>query len=181
MSKRYVRIIGSKRQVEAARILVERLMHGNELTAALPNEVSTLALTSTTAAAGFAAAGGGGGGGGGDGGGKGAVEEEDDEEWEIEEREVVVVAFFLRPSLTPSFYLLREPSPSPSHRPSHGRLPLPLACVCVCVCVVRWSCPWTASNASSWPRATATNSSRRYDPSSGTWLVTFLGTPSLSV
>ena len=90
MSKRYVRIIGSKRQVEAARILVERLMHGNELTAALPNEVSTLALTSTTAAAGFAAAGGGGGGGGGDGGGKGAVEEEDDEEWEIEEREVVV-------------------------------------------------------------------------------------------
>ena len=92
VSKRYVRIIGSKRQVEAARILVERLMHGNELTAALPNEVSTLALTSTTAAAGFAAAGGGGGsaGGGGDGGGKGAVEEEDDEEWEIEEREVVV-------------------------------------------------------------------------------------------
>jgi rRNA processing protein Krr1/Pno1 len=87
VSKRYVRIIGSKRQVEAARILVERLMHGNELTAALPNEVSTLALTSTTAAAGFAAAGGGG---GGDGGGKGAVEEEDDEEWEIEEREVVV-------------------------------------------------------------------------------------------
>ena len=44
-SRRSVRIIGSKTQVEKGRVLVERLLHGNDINTPLANEQLSLSLT----------------------------------------------------------------------------------------------------------------------------------------